>query len=160
MKILDLGGIKEYKENDDIVTINIEGLSDIEHNLNTFPYPFDDGYFDEVRIFHVLEHLKSPLKVMEEAWRILKPNGTVKIKVPWWKNFSIFENPFHLHEFKENWFRNLTHDAGIYRVGDNINMKPFLPRLSFSVLKINRKRGKYKFWKVYELEVLLQKEEL
>ncbi len=96
MKILDLGGIKEIKESNNIITVNIGGLGDIELDLNAFPYPFDDESFDEVRIFHVLEHLKFPLKVMEEVWRILKPNGIVRIKVPYWKIFSIFMNPFHL----------------------------------------------------------------
>jgi ubiquinone/menaquinone biosynthesis C-methylase UbiE len=140
MKILDLGGIKKTKESDDIVT--------------------DDESFDEVRIFHVLEHLKFPIKVMEEVWRILKPKGIVKIKVPYWKNFTTFENPFHLHEFKEEWFKNLTPSSGIYQCGGDASMEPFLPNLNFEVIKMRKLRGKFRLWKVYELEILLRKEEL
>jgi len=40
MKILDLGGLREAKESEDIITVNIGGLGDIEHDLNKFAYPF------------------------------------------------------------------------------------------------------------------------
>ncbi len=160
MKILELGGLKEKKDNNNIVTVNIGGLGDIDHDLNKFPYPFENESFDEVRIYHTLEHLENPLKVMEEVWRILKHGGIVKIRVPYWKNFSIFENPFHLHEFKESWFINLTPYSGIYVKEETVNMEPFLPKLNFKVVKMKKKRGKYRFWKVYELEVWLKKLDL
>mgnify|MGYP005649720675 CR=1 FL=1 len=93
---------------------------------------------------------------MEEVWRILKPKGIVKIKVPYWKLFSTFENPFHLHEFKEEWFYNLRPDAPIYK-GKVENMDLFVPKLNFRVIKMKKHRGKIRFWKVYELEVWLEK---
>jgi len=160
MKILDLGGLKKAKESEDVVTVNIGGLGDIEHDLNKFPYPFKNEGFDEVRIYHTLEHLEKPIKVMEEVWRILKPKGIVKIKIPYWKLFSTFENPFHLHEFKEQWFYNLRPNAPIYKGEDyqKTNMDPFVPKLNFRVIKMEKHRGRIRFWKVYELEVWLKKE--
>ena len=173
MKILDLGGLRKQKESEDIVTVNIGGLGDVEYDLNKFPYPFKDNMFDEVRIYHTLEHLERPIKVMEEVWRILKPEGIVKIKVPYWKLFSTFSNPFHLHEFKEEWFYNLSPDAPIYK-GEVENMNPFIPKLNFKVIKMERHKTPFGFdnwnkvsglkrfipnnvFKVLELEVWLKK---
>jgi len=127
MKTLDLGGIKSIKESENVVTVNLGGLGDVEHDLNKFPYPFKDESFDEVLLFHVLEHL---------------------------------ENPWHLHEFKESWFRNLDPDSNIYSSGGVENMIPFLPKLRFTVVKLKKHRGRFKRWKVYELEVWLRKEVL
>ena len=54
----------------------------IQHNLNQFPYPFEDNSADKVFIIHTLEHLEYPLKVLQEVYRILKPNGEVIIVIP------------------------------------------------------------------------------
>jgi len=51
-------------------------------NLNQFPYPFEDSSFDEIKAFHVIEHLDDPFTVMKELYRIVKPNGIVHVKVP------------------------------------------------------------------------------
>ncbi|RLJ09145.1 MAG: hypothetical protein DRP13_01055 [Candidatus Aenigmatarchaeota archaeon] len=157
MKILDLGGVRKAKESEDIITVNIGGLGDIEYDLNNFPYPFKDNVFDEVRIYHVLEHLEKPIKVMEEVWRILKPNGIVKIKIPYWKLLTTFENPFHLHEFKEGWFKNLSTFSSIYCKNGEVLMRSFLPKVNFKLVKTRKQRGRYKFWKIYELEIWMKK---
>jgi SAM-dependent methyltransferase len=71
--------------------------SDITHDLNRFPYPFDDASIDEVRAFHIVEHLDRPFDVMRELHRILKPGGLLHIKVP---HFSRgFTHAEHAHGF-------------------------------------------------------------
>lgn len=55
---------------------------DKRFDFNEFPYPFKDNFFDHVYSSHTLEHLEEPVKVMEELWRISKPNSRVKIIVP------------------------------------------------------------------------------
>ena len=54
----------------------------VYHDLNKFPYPFEDSSIDKVFIIHTLEHLEYPLKVLQEIYRILKPNGEVVIVIP------------------------------------------------------------------------------
>jgi putative addiction module CopG family antidote len=44
-----------------------------------------DGSFDLVTMWHVLEHLPDPAKVLAEVRRILRPGGTLMLEVP---NFS------------------------------------------------------------------------
>jgi len=70
---------------------------DVVHDLNTYPYPFEDNSADEIIGYHVLEHLDRPFSVMKEIHRILKPGGKLHIKVP---HFSRgFTHAEHAHGF-------------------------------------------------------------
>lgn len=44
--------------------------------------PFPDDHFDLVHSHHVFEHVADPLVSAREAYRVLKPGGTVLIEVP------------------------------------------------------------------------------
>jgi hypothetical protein len=71
------------REWEELVTLDInpECDPDVEWDLNTLPYPFDDNEFDEIHAYEVLEHTGAQgdfrffFKQFEEFWRILKPNG-------------------------------------------------------------------------------------
>ena len=86
MKILDIGcGNDKYREEGSIVfgidkykTDCVDKLWDGEKDK--IPYP--DNYFDKVVSFGALEHISNFKNVMEEIWRIVKPNGKVIIQVP------------------------------------------------------------------------------
>lgn len=43
---------------------------------------FPSGFFDIVRLHHVLEHLSNPRETLVEIRRIMKPEGIVQITVP------------------------------------------------------------------------------
>jgi len=89
----------------------------------------DAGYapesFDEIIIWHVLEHLADPRGALEEAHRILKPGGRLIVAVP---NFSSLQARFtgaawfhldlprHLYHFPLAALRRLLDDVG-YSVG-------------------------------------------
>ncbi len=55
---------------------------EVLHDLNIFPYPFSDNFADLIEADHILEHLDKPFFIMKELHRILKPGGSLKIKVP------------------------------------------------------------------------------
>ena len=44
--------------------------------------PFEDGSFDAVLIWEVLEHLPSDLDALEEVARVLRPGGMFAVSVP------------------------------------------------------------------------------
>jgi SAM-dependent methyltransferase len=81
--------------------VNVDFVSackpDVLHNLNKIPYPFEDNSFSYIEANHLLEHLSSPMEVMQELRRILKPNGKLIIRVP---HFSRgFSHPEHIRGF-------------------------------------------------------------
>lgn len=55
---------------------------DLVHNLNVFPYPFPTNYADVIYMHHVLEHIPDWWGAFCECVRILKPGGTLEIRVP------------------------------------------------------------------------------
>lgn len=55
--------------------------------------PFPDDLFDKTLLYDIIEHVDNPMKLMKEAFRVLKPNGTVLITTPnawhWRKIFRV-----------------------------------------------------------------------
>lgn len=97
LKKLNLGCGESKKEG----YINLDWQSlvgpDVTHNLNMFPYPFEDNYFDLIEASHVLEHLDRVFDVMRELHRLLKPGGKLIIRAP---HFSRgFTHVEHVHGF-------------------------------------------------------------
>ena len=66
--------------------VNVDGFDvcdpDVVWDLNKFPYPWDDNSADAIEMFHVLEHLEDWWPAFEEMARIVKPGGSVEIRVP------------------------------------------------------------------------------
>jgi predicted SAM-dependent methyltransferase len=51
--------------------INVDYYSlskpDVSHDLNQFPYPFEENRFELVEADHILEHLVEPFQVMRDS---------------------------------------------------------------------------------------------
>ncbi len=83
---------------------------DVVHDMNCFPYPFDDESVDEVILCHILEHLLYTVKIMEELWRICKPGAMLEIDVPYYNSPSACDDPTHVSFFTEHTFDYFTED--------------------------------------------------
>jgi len=105
MKILDLGcGNRKYKsenKEDKVIGVDTEvnSQADIIHDLNKYPYPFQDNEFDVVYSSHCLEHLDNVFDFMKEVHRILKSKGRLIIKVPHFSSATSFASLHHKHYF-------------------------------------------------------------
>jgi 2-polyprenyl-3-methyl-5-hydroxy-6-metoxy-1,4-benzoquinol methylase len=77
---------------------------DIVHDLDIYPYPFEDNSVDEVICSHVLEHLEDVNKTMEELHRICKPNALIRVRAPYYKSHYAFGDATHKHFFTEQSF--------------------------------------------------------
>lgn len=111
-KILDIG-CGEHKVLAEAVGLDklkLRGV-DIVHDLNKFPYPFESSSFDEIYAFMVLEHVDEPVKVMKELHRILKPQGLLYIKVPYFMSSVAFQDPTHRNFFTDKTFKYFTSDC-------------------------------------------------
>jgi len=101
---INLGGgnkkINGYKNIDKIKNNNV----DIVHDLNIFPYPFENDSISEIIADNVFEHLDDLVKVLEEIYRICKNNAIIKIFVPYFKSTGAFTDITHKHFFSEKSF--------------------------------------------------------
>jgi len=93
--VLDLGCGNKKRKGTIGVDFNPRVKGDIKHNLNEFPYPFDDDTVDKVYIDNCIEHLDNPLRVMEEIHRMLKKGGEVEVIVPYFRSPYAFHDPTH-----------------------------------------------------------------
>ena len=57
--VLDLGCGNRKKPGAIGVDINPNAQADIIHDLNKFPYPFEDSTFDEIYADNTIEHLEK-----------------------------------------------------------------------------------------------------
>ncbi len=73
---------------------------DVAHDLNDIPWPWDDESFDRVLAWAVLEHLRINLiESINECWRVLRPGGTVVVKLPLWDAEVSYDDPTHYWQF-------------------------------------------------------------
>ncbi|MFA6450435.1 MAG: class I SAM-dependent methyltransferase [bacterium] len=68
---------------------------DVVHDLDVFPYPFEDNTFDRMIMRHVVEHLSDIVKLMEELHRIGKPGAVVDIVTPHFSSSNSWTDPTH-----------------------------------------------------------------
>tara|TARA_Y100001958_G_scaffold114654_1_gene81793 strand:+ start:3731 stop:4330 length:600 start_codon:yes stop_codon:yes gene_type:complete len=75
----------------------LEGI-DVAHDIQEFPYPFDDDTFEEILVRGVLDHIdrNKVVKAIDELYRISKDGGVVKILV----------------SYEERYMRDMDHKGG------------------------------------------------
>jgi len=81
---------------------------DVAHDLNIFPWPWEDESFDRIVALSVFEHLRPDLvEILNECHRILRPGGVLGMKLPLWSAERAHDDPTHrwfftvrsLHQF-------------------------------------------------------------
>jgi SAM-dependent methyltransferase len=104
--------------------------ADIFADLNE-PLPIPAEVADTVVSLSVLEHLSKPSVMLREAYRILRPGGSLVIQVPfqWW----LHGDPSDFFRYTEDGLRFLTGEAGF----ENIVVEPTAGFFTMSVLKLN-----------------------
>ena len=75
--------------------------ADVVHDLEQYPWPFEDSSFDTVSAFCVLEHLgrqgdyKSFFATFAEIYRVLKPGGILAAICPSYQSQWAWADPSH-----------------------------------------------------------------
>jgi SAM-dependent methyltransferase len=83
---IDLAECEPLKERHSIVDLQVD------------KYPFPDNHFDIVFSKSVIEHLREPDYLIDEAYRVLKPGGIFICLTPSWK-----------HSYREQFYIDHTH---------------------------------------------------
>lgn len=65
--------------------------------------PFEDNSVDEIHAYHILEHIKNIISLMNECYRVLKTDGKMFIEVP--QNEGTWADPTHTRAFSKLSFR-------------------------------------------------------
>jgi SAM-dependent methyltransferase len=79
---------------------------DIALDLTKTPYPFEDNSIDYILCWNVMEHLEmNPIKFMEEMWRILKPGGIFRFRVPAAGTYIHYKDPEHRNPFTPHFLK-------------------------------------------------------
>jgi ubiquinone/menaquinone biosynthesis C-methylase UbiE len=69
----------------------VDIVCDVEKSL----LPFPDNTFAEIALHHIYEHFVEPLPIMEEVYRVLKPQGKVSIVCPYYRHPRAYSDPDH-----------------------------------------------------------------
>ncbi len=130
-KILDLGCGRN--KHPDAVGIDFcdKTHADIIHDLNQFPYPFEDNHFDIIIANHILEHLDNVINVMEELHRIAKPDATVVIRAPYFTSIDAFADPTHKHFFTARSFDYFSGDFEVFEYYSNVSFRKLSVEIIF-----------------------------
>ena len=99
MKINLGSGNKKYKG-----FLNLDKFDvfkpDIVYDLETFPYPFKDNEIEEIKMYHILEHLGQIPEIfnniMTELYRICKNQAIIDIRVPHPRHDNYLADPTHV----------------------------------------------------------------
>jgi len=88
-------------DNSDLPGIDIR--FDLEQCQNT-PIPLPDDSIDEFLLSHVIEHVNNALPLMQELWRVAKPNAVCTILVPHGSSDDAWDDPTHIRPYFPNSF--------------------------------------------------------
>jgi SAM-dependent methyltransferase len=98
MNILDLGcGPHGKKEGSIGLDKRPAPHVDVVHDLNLYPYPFEENTFDRVEMSHIIEHVTRPLQLMNEVHRISKNGALVRIITPHYSSQLSYGDLEHFH---------------------------------------------------------------
>lgn len=91
---------------DGCIGMDIQKVSgvDVVHDHEKIPWPFAKETFTRVSLVHVMEHVKPWLhvKLVDEIWRVLKPNGLLLMVMPYPGTVGHWQDPTHIKPWNEH----------------------------------------------------------
>ncbi len=70
--------------------LSTDFISEYQYDITKIPK--EDGFFDFIFCYHILEHIDDDTKAMKELFRVLKDKGKAFVQTPF-KQGEIYENP-------------------------------------------------------------------
>lgn len=76
----------------------VDIIADLERCADA-PLPLEDDSVDEILLSHVIEHIRSPLPMMEELYRVARPGAKAIIRVPYGASDDCWEDQTHVRGY-------------------------------------------------------------
>jgi SAM-dependent methyltransferase len=112
-------------------------IADLEHD-----WPWEDGSVEGIVADDIFEHLADKIHTMNEAWRVLEPDGKLQLRVPTTAGWGAFQDPTHCSFWTPNDLLYYTDGtAERERFGDHYGISA-----RFSVLKSGHRRVNENVW--------------
>ena len=87
------------------IDISLKSDADDIHDLTQFPWPYEDNQIEEAFCSHYVEHVPDLNAFMDELYRVMEPEGKVRIIHPHLRTNRAFQDPTHLRFIpEETWF--------------------------------------------------------
>ncbi len=123
MTLLGWEGIGTETHIPTVERLNSQGFNVMAGKLEELNFP--DGHFNLMSMLEVIEHLHNPLEAVQEAHRLLAPNGMLYITTPnirsvefqlYKQRWVALEPPIHLQLFSPETLTRLLEAAGFSRI--------------------------------------------
>lgn len=125
----------------------------IFYEKSIFEANFPENYFSVIYMDSVLEHIESPLQILNELNRILKPGGVILVIVP---NEDSQMNDIikliYTLRFKSTMYSKIKPFIPPYHINgfNRSSLKKTLETSNFKSIEIQGFGGNYKYWKAYK----------
>lgn len=97
MKTLNLGCGASVDRRPGVVNVDSHPYPGVEvWDVDDQPWPWADETFDMVQAIQLFEHVREPVGFMREAWRVLRPGGTLFLRVPHYLSENSHTDPTHV----------------------------------------------------------------
>ena len=107
--------------------------ADVAHDLESYPWPFPEGYADEVFCSHFIEHVVDLIAFMNEVWRVMKPGGQATFVAPYYTSVWAIQDPTHKRSISEQTFLYFNRE---WREANRLQHYPIVA--DFKIEKIER----------------------
>lgn len=113
----------------------------VKQDIDGVPLPYEDEFFDVVVLCHILEHVRHPVMLINEVFRVLRPDGIVYVETPSVRSLFVPDIRFLNEQYAAaNFYDDFTH---IGRPQTIHSLYHLLDRNGFDVVEVNYARPRH-----------------
>lgn len=106
-RVLDVGCGSKKHPGAVGIDVSADTHADVVHDLNVFPWPLENGTFDQILLQDVIEHLHDAYAVFAQLHRVAAPGARVHLRTPHFSSVLAYSDPTHVHFFAAEAIRGL-----------------------------------------------------